>query len=102
MAATKIKTRSTCSESIYDKARRLVAEPERVQTIRTIGRNMWYGTVRGDHGTYEAFAIDEGFKHESGIELVGRVGCTCRAGRARRLCCHALVADEMRLRGEDE
>jgi hypothetical protein len=31
----------------------------------------------------------------------GRLACTCQAGWRRKRCSHMLVAEEMRLKGED-
>jgi len=85
-------------ESIYDKAERLVVEGryEMVDTSRP--PHFWVGWVRGDHGTYRAFAISEQMMADHAI-AGGRVGCSCLAGATRKLCSHAVLAEEMRLRG---
>jgi len=90
-------TRSS-RETIYEKAQRILADPARVTVIRSEGTDFWVGAVRGDHGYYQAFAIDQEFMDRHGIKG-GRVGCRCRAGNRPMLCSHALVAEEMRLRG---
>lgn len=86
------------SETTYEKAERLASEPHRVTVVGADGDAYWVGVVTGDHDRYSVFAISPECMAENGIEG-GRVGCTCPAGRRRRLCAHALVAEEMRLRG---
>jgi hypothetical protein len=85
-------------ESIFEKAERIASDPSRVAVIESDGTDFWVGAVRGDSGWYQAFAIDQAFMDRHGIEG-GRVGCRCRAGNRPMLCSHALVAEEMRLRG---
>lgn len=95
MPATK-----TRRETIQEKAERFLSEPERVMTIRAERDDFWVGAVRGDHGTYQAFAVSQEFMDRHNIAL-GRVGCRCRAGNRPTLCSHALVAEEMRKRGAE-
>lgn len=97
---TKSATRGSSRETIYEKAERILADPSRVMTIRAEGEDFWVGAVTGDHGVYQAFAISQEFMDRHGIRL-GRVGCRCRAGNRPMLCCHALVAEEMRRRGAE-
>jgi hypothetical protein len=89
-------------EDVYTKAERLASDPSRVTTTSAHGDDYWVGVVTGDHDRYAVFAVSDEFLTETGVRS-GRVGCTCRAGVRRVLCSHALVAEEMRLRGgEDE
>lgn len=89
----------TKRETIYAKAERLMAEGGRVEAIRAEGTSFWIGIVRGDHGSYTTMAVSQEFMDLSGISG-GRIGCNCRSGRKPQLCAHALMAEEMRLQGE--
>lgn len=89
-------------ETNYEKAQRILADPARVIASPDADPpHYWTGRVVGDHGTYVVVAVSAALQRHWGID-VGRVACTCRAGRGGRLCSHMLVAEEMRLRGEDE
>lgn len=87
-------------ESIYDKASRLLSDPDRV-TTSPFARppEYWTGHVRGDHGTYHVAAVSPEFMQRHGV-AGGRLACPCRRGRTGGLCSHMLVGEEMRLRGE--
>jgi hypothetical protein len=86
-------------ESKYDKAVRIISDPDRViPSPNARPPHWWTGKVVGDHGTYHAFAVSPEIAEKNG--LPGRLGCFCRAGEKSKLCSHALVAEEMRLRGE--
>jgi hypothetical protein len=101
-------TRTRTNESIYDKAERIAADPSNITTEFQHGTKIWLGIVTGDHGRYQAFAISPEHYEAAKAHLLtsgikgGRLACRCRYGRARKLCSHMLVAEEMRLRGEDE
>lgn len=95
-----ITSRKPRRETIYDKAARLMSEPERIHTIAAHGQDYWIGTVEGDHGTYKACAVTEEQALAMGFGE-GRTACRCRAGRFGRVCAHSLVAEEMRLRGNE-
>jgi len=89
-------------ESIYQKAERILSDPARVITSENSDAPHWWtGRVVGDHGTYSAFAVSEEMKHRLGLDGVGRIGCLrCQASARGKMCSHAIVAEEMRLRGE--
>jgi hypothetical protein len=89
------------SESIYEKAERICSDPARVITVRAQGADFWSGIVVGDHGRYIAVAFSQEYMDANGISG-GRVGCKGHRGAGRKLCAHALVAEEMRLRGESQ
>lgn len=89
-------------ESTYEKAERILSEPERVLTIERLRDDFWRGFVRGDHGIYEVIAASERVRRMLAPTAKGRVACTCRAGWRRQRCSHMLVGEEMRKRGEGE
>lgn len=91
-------TTTRTRETISEKAERIATDPARTEAVLDNAPHVWAGKVHGDHGTYGAFAFSEDFKRMREIDLDGRVGCTCRAGRVGRLCSHALVAERMRTR----
>lgn len=93
-------TKTRTRETIASKAARIMADPMRVDAVLDQSPRAWAGKVRGDSATYATFALSEDYKREVGLDLSGRVGCSCPAGRAGRLCSHALVAEGMRRRGE--
>lgn len=89
-------------ETIYDKAKRIADDPARTLiSEHAQPPHWWTGRVVGDHGTYSAFAISPEMKEEIHLGGEHRVGCFCPAGRNGKLCSHAIVAEEMRRRGED-
>jgi hypothetical protein len=96
MAATKIRREST-----YQKAERLVSEDRYELDLRSSAPDFVVGTCRGDHGSYRVFAVSQEFMDRHGI-VGGRVGCDCRYGRSRRLCSHAIGAEELRKQGESQ
>jgi hypothetical protein len=96
MPATK-----TRRETIYAKAERILSEPERIGTIERLNDDFWRGMVRGDHGVYEVIAVSQYVKDKFAPTAKGRLACTCQAGCRRKRCSHMLVAEEMRLKGED-
>src|SRR4051812_3379858 len=79
------------SESIYDKAARILSEPERIMTIERLNDDFWRGMVRGDHGTYEVVAVSPRLKDKLAPDAKGRVACTCKAGWRRKRCAHMLI-----------
>jgi hypothetical protein len=87
------------SESIYDKAERILSEPERIMTIERLNDDFWRGLVRGDYGTYEVVAVSPRVQNIMEPEVKGRLACTCKAGWRRKRCAHMLIGEEMRLRG---
>jgi hypothetical protein len=89
-------------ETIYEKAERILSDPARVITSENSDAPHWWtGRVVGDHGTYPAFAVSEEMKARLELGATrGRIGCFCRAGVRGKLCSHAIVAEEMRRRGE--
>lgn len=97
-------TRTRSHEDIYDKAKRILSDPARVTTSEgSRAPHWWTGTVVGDHGTYSVAAISPEMitKIDMG-EHTGRVCCLrCKASARGKLCSHAIIAEEMRLRGED-
>lgn len=88
---------------VYRKAQRIMADPNRVHTSDiSEPPRFWTGFVDGDHGTYRVVAFSEEFAQRMGVEA-GRVACTCKSGMfAKRLCSHMIIAEEMRLQGEEE
>jgi hypothetical protein len=85
-------------ESIYEKADRICADPSRVEVVRAQGEDFWVGVVTGDNGRYPVFAISQEFMDDNGLSG-GRIGCAGHRGAGRKLCSHAIVAEEMRKRG---
>jgi len=85
-------------ESIYDKAERLVVQGRYEMIEHSRPPHFWVGWVRGDHGTYRSFAISQEMMDRHNIED-GRLGCECVAGATGHLCSHAVLAEEMRVRG---
>ena len=97
MPATK--TRKSNRESIYDKAVRLIDDDRFQMQVPSAPPEFWVGTCLGDHGLYACFAVSQDYMDRHGL-TGGRVGCTCEAGRRRRLCSHAIGAEELRTRGQ--
>jgi hypothetical protein len=92
-------------EDTYSKAERILSDPRgRVHTISAHGTDYWLGLVEGDHGTYRVCAVSREYadRLDAGD---GTLSCRCPAGlkggRKSKPCSHALVGEEMRLRGED-
>jgi rhodanese-related sulfurtransferase len=94
-------TRTRSHEDIYDKAKRILSDPARVVTLENGHGDYWIGYVTGDHGTYKAAAVSEDYAESIDHPRDKRYACYCRAGRVPIRCSHMLVAEEMRLRGED-
>jgi hypothetical protein len=98
---TRMPATKTRRETIYAKAERILSEPERIGTIERLNDDVWRGMVRGDHGVYEVIAASPRLKDMFAPTAKGRLACTCQAGWRRKRCSHMLVAEEMRLKGED-
>jgi hypothetical protein len=96
MPATK-----TRRESTYEKAERILADPDRVETIERLRDDFWRGLVHGDHGIYEVVAASQRLKDRLAPTAKGRVACTCPRGWRRKACSHMIVGEEMRKRGEE-
>lgn len=87
---------------VYRKAQRIMSDPSRVHAEISSPPFYWKGFVDGDHGTYRVIAFSEEFAQRMGVEA-GRVACTCKSGQfAKQLCSHMIIAEEMRLQGEEE
>jgi hypothetical protein len=97
MPTSSIPTRRIKREDIYSKAERILSDPSRVKTRRSSPHG-WTGEVVGDTGTYFAFAISTTMQKI--VDAPARLGCYCPAGVKGKLCSHAIVAEEMRLREE--
>lgn len=94
-------TSRTRREDKYDKAQRILATPYAVTTIESHGSDFWLGYVVGDHGTYKVAAVSANYAELLNQDRDARLHCPCRAGQVGNLCSHAVVGEEMRLRGED-
>jgi hypothetical protein len=90
----------TRREDKYDRAKRILSTPRAVTTIESNGADYWLGYVEGDHGTYKVCAVSADYAEALMGDRNKRVHCPCRAGRAKVLCAHAIIGEEMRLRGE--
>jgi hypothetical protein len=95
-------TRPRTRETIYEKAVRIASDPTRViESVNSDAPDWWTGRVVGYHGTYKVAAVSPEFAKLAGLGNK-RLACFgCKAGVRGMLCSHAIVAEEMRLRGED-
>jgi hypothetical protein len=89
-------------EDVYTKAQRILSDPARVRASNQASApDYWVGEVQGDHGSYVVVSVSEHYAKIAGLDN-RRLACTCRSGVfAKRVCSHMIVAEEMRLRGED-
>jgi hypothetical protein len=99
---SRMPTTRTRAENIYEKAERIADDPARtIASPNSDAPHWWTGKVVGDHGTYSAFAVSPEMKDRLELGATrGRIGCFCPAGVRGKLCSHAIVAEEMRRRGE--
>lgn len=97
---TTFSPRKPSRETISDKADRLQEQGRYREAVNSFPPNFWVGTVMGDHGDHTAFAVSEEMAPRMLDKGFARIGCNCRAGRTRRLCSHALLAERLR-KGED-
>jgi len=95
-------TRTRKRETIYDKAERILAEPDRIHPSPHCQPPMiWTGRIDGDHGTYVVIAVGPVFAEQIDVGSK-RIACTCPAGVRARLCSHMIVAEELRQMGGEE
>jgi hypothetical protein len=93
-------TKRRSRETTYEKAERILSDGGRVATLAREGQEYWLGFVVGDHGSYKVCALSEERAEALDFPPGKRLACRCRAGRTGVTCAHALVGEEMRLRGE--
>jgi len=95
-------TTTRSREGIYEKAGRILSDPNRVRTIQRQGEDFWIGFVEGDHGVYKVAVVSEDYAEFLGHPRDQRLSCRCKAGRTGKLCSHAIVGEEKRLEGESQ